>query len=194
MVLCVIVALLHRALFSHANASKQTFDDAKHKNSFVVVLRCMAWYKDTDVWEIATPLENLGALGFHTHQPDMDNEQEVVSILADMPSSQVKQLAGNGMHLKVQSAWMLYCLSNLRRVTPATASASSTATAMKPEQVFGFKRGASDTWDDVIDDSSSDLDSETSNAAAKNSDEEAAAEQGEPPVAQDEGECEGSQR
>jgi hypothetical protein len=72
-----------------------------------------------DDWKMATGLEHLGALGLHVHSTvdtSLFGRSPLVDILSKLEARQQKLLAGNGMHLLTQCAWMLYCFSNIARV------------------------------------------------------------------------------
>lgn len=66
---------------------------------------------------IATGLEHFGALGFHLF-PETTTQFEMTPLAGffhKLRRNQMIQLAGNGMHLQTQAAWMGYVLSQLVR-------------------------------------------------------------------------------
>ena len=65
-------------------------------------------------WRMGCPFEYLAAMGFHMY-PDMSGAWGVSplrGLLEQYGSGQIQSLAGNGMHLVTQSAFMLYVLGN----------------------------------------------------------------------------------
>ena len=70
-------------------------------------------------WRIAAGVEYFGALGFHVHGhlANSFGVSKHLKYLAALPICQQKLLAGNAMHLATQSAWMVYVLSNVAKVS-----------------------------------------------------------------------------
>ena len=73
--------------------------------------------------KLATTMEHLQAMGFPCRQvngnaPTAFPEPAIVDILKQLDMRKQKVVAGNGMHLVTQTAWMLYCLSNVVRLAP----------------------------------------------------------------------------
>ena len=65
-------------------------------------------------WRMGCPFEYLAAMGFHMY-PGMSGAWGVSplrGILEQYSAGQIQSLAGNGMHLVTQSAFMLYVLGN----------------------------------------------------------------------------------
>ena len=67
---------------------------------------------------VAVGLEHFAAMGFNIFPPQgcALPRSPLYGVLQDLTHRQKKYLAGNGMHLATQAAWMLYILSNCVRV------------------------------------------------------------------------------
>jgi hypothetical protein len=73
---------------------------------------------DKNDWRLATGLEHYSAMGFRMHRPTLGQFgfSKLHKIISDMPINKQKCLAGNGMHLLTQSAFMLYVMANIAPV------------------------------------------------------------------------------
>ena len=78
--------------------------------------------RDTTQWKIATAMEHLGAMGLHVF-PSTTTTFPVSKLHTTLQKlgikfQDIKTIAGNGMHLATQSAFMLYVLSNIQPRRP----------------------------------------------------------------------------
>ena len=64
--------------------------------------------------KIATPLEHLQAQGWNCVNT-LCPRTEYMPIFNTLSTCSLKRLSGNGMHLKVEAAWMMYCLGHTVR-------------------------------------------------------------------------------
>ena len=67
-------------------------------------------------FKLATGMEHFVAQGMHIYHPQQTTSfgvSRLAPFLKELLMAQQKLLAGNGMHLKVQSSWMCYVLSNV---------------------------------------------------------------------------------
>ena len=64
-------------------------------------------------WKIATGQEHFQAMGFNFLY-DKDEISPLTKAISDLglTRKQMKKLSGNAMHLRVQAAWMAYCLGH----------------------------------------------------------------------------------
>ena len=76
-------------------------------------LLCMGL--SVDNWKIATANEHLAAQGLAMFEPMAQKygNPRLYNILNKLTTFEKKLLAGNGMHLRVEAAWIYYVLSNI---------------------------------------------------------------------------------
>ena len=66
------------------------------------------------VLRIATAFEHLQAMGWNCLDAQWP-KTGLLPVLQECSPREIKLLSGNGMHLKVEAAWMMYCLGNTMR-------------------------------------------------------------------------------
>jgi hypothetical protein len=72
-----------------------------------------------EVPRLASGLEHLSAQGFHLF-PDTTKDHaftKMLPIFSRMRDSDLKDVSGNGMHLAPLSAWLVFCLANVAKIT-----------------------------------------------------------------------------
>ena len=91
--------------------------------------------KDPSVWRLASGMEHIASLGFHCHPKAQHHwkEEPVVDILRTLKPHQQKSLAGNGMNLITQGAFMAFVLANVQKKRHMVAQLES---ELVPEHDF----------------------------------------------------------
>ena len=73
----------------------------------------IASYPDNTI-KISSPLENLQTMGFNMLSDTMPRTR-LLLVLQQLPGHVQHRLSGNGMHLPIEAAWMLYCIMHTAR-------------------------------------------------------------------------------
>ena len=91
---------------------------------------------DPEKDRVAIGMEHLSAMGFNIYPPQdcSLHRSRLVDVLKALPTRQQKLLAGNGMHLVTQAAWMMYVLANVVRVRPDTVPRLLKLASWDPDQ------------------------------------------------------------
>ena len=91
--------------------------------------------KDPSVWHLASGMEHIASLGFHCHPQAQHHwkEEPVVDVLRTLKPHQQKSLAGNGMNLITQGAFMAFVLANVQKKRHMVAQLES---ELVPEHDF----------------------------------------------------------
>ena len=66
---------------------------------------------------VVTAFEHAQAMGFNLLD-DSWQKSKLLNLFSSLEPSQLKLLMGNGMHIKVEAAWMFFVLLNIARVEP----------------------------------------------------------------------------
>ena len=84
---------------------------------------------------IFTATEHMTAQGAHLVESMLEDYPaiQIAPILNNLSARQLKKLAGNGMHFHVVAAWLVFCLSNSRRVPSESIRSLSGASATEED-------------------------------------------------------------
>ena len=85
---------------------------------------------------IFTPLEHRVAQGVHVHQSITEDYPaiKILGVLNGLPPRAIKKIAGNGIHFHMIAAWVVFVLSNVRRIGPGEGSESGESSAVPDPQ------------------------------------------------------------